>query len=318
MSNDIFIREVNEELRQERVRALWLRYGTIAVAVAVVIVLAVGGYVLWQRHQRSLEAAAGDQLLAASTFIEEGKPAEARTILEDLSRGGVGAYPALARLRLAELELGNDPAKAVAAFDAIAADTGVSQSLRDMASLRAAYALVDHGSLADVRARAERLTSDGEALRYGAREAIGLAAWKAGDVDTARDLFTQLQEDFGTPAGIKRRAGLMVELIEAEHGAKPGATASATAPATPQSDEAETSEAASAPEPTAPAAPAPASTGAAPETAPGPSTPTETAPAATAPVTPASPAPAAPAASSPSPPAAEPAPAAPAANQPPA
>lgn len=279
MSNDIFIREVNEELRQERVRALWLRYGTIAVAVAVLIVLSVGGYVLWQRHQRGLEAANGDQLVSATTLLEEGKTAEARAILDTLAQSGVASYPALARLRLAELDIAADPAKAVAAFDAIAGDASISQPLRDMAALRAAYVLVDNGTIADVRARAERLTSEGEALRYGAREAIGLAAWKAGEVQTARDLFTQLQEDLGTPGGIKRRAALMVELIEADQGPKPGASDSTATPATPSApDEAEASEAEPAAEtntPASPAAPAPA-------------------------------------------PAAEPAPAAPAANQPPA
>ena len=247
MSNDIFIREVNEELRQERARALWLRYGTIAIVAAVLIVLGVAGYVLWERHLRSVEAADGDRLLSAMTLIEEGKAQDGRTILESLSQNGVAAYPTLARLRLAELDLATDPAKGIAAFDAIAGDANVSQDLRDMAALRAAYALVDHGSLADVRQRAERLTTDGEPLRYGAREAIGLAAWKAGDIDTARSFFTELQEDFGTPAGMKRRAGLMVELIEAEHGAKDAPAADA--PAKPAADDAEASETASPPQP---------------------------------------------------------------------
>ncbi len=266
MSNDIFIREVNEELRQERVRALWLRYGTIAVAVAVLIILSVGGYVLWQRHQRGLEAANGDQLVSATTLLEEGKTAEARAILDGLAQGGVASYPALARLRLAELDIAADPAKAVAAFDAIAGDASVSQPLRDMAALRAAYVLVDNGTIADVRARAERLTSEGEALRYGAREAIGLAAWKSGEVQTARDLFTQLQEDLGTPGGIKRRAALMVELIEADQGPKPGASDTTATPSAP--DEAEASEAEPATETTTPASPAAPAPAPAPEPAP--------------------------------------------------
>ncbi|ALN74128.1 tetratricopeptide repeat protein [Aureimonas sp. AU20] len=287
MSNDIFIREVNEELRQERVRALWIRYGRIALALAVLIVLAVGGYVLWQHHQQGLQAADGDRLLAATSLLEDGKTQEGRAILETLSQSGVASYPALARMRLAQLDLATEPAKAIAGFDAIAGDAGVAQDLRDMAALRAAYVLVDNGSLGDVRARAERLATDGEPLRYGAREAIGLAAWKAGDFETARGFFTQLQEDFGTPAGIKRRAGLMVELIEAEHGPKGGtAPAAATPAATAAPDAAEVSETPAAPEPAA-SAPAPA-----------------TAEPAAAPI--------------PAAPATEPAPAAPAANQPPA
>ena len=35
MSDDSFIREVDDEMRQDRLRALWERYGKLLIAVAV-------------------------------------------------------------------------------------------------------------------------------------------------------------------------------------------------------------------------------------------------------------------------------------------
>ncbi|MFC0193477.1 tetratricopeptide repeat protein [Aureimonas pseudogalii] len=287
MSNDTFLREVNEEMRQERVRALWLRYGRMAVAAAVLLVVAVGAYVLYDRYRAGREAADGDRLIAAGSLAADGKTDEARSALETLVANGTGVYPVLARLRLAEMMQGEDPAGAVTRFDEVANDTRAPQDLRDMAAIRAAYILVDTGSLADVRARAERLSGGGEALRYPAREAVALAAWKAGDAGTARPLFAQLQDDLGTPQGIKRRAGLMLELIDATI-AKPAEPAAAPA-ASAGDPEAET-EAAAPPAATtpvvAPSAPAPAPTT--------PATEAPTAPATPAPSveTPAAPAPA--------------------------
>jgi hypothetical protein len=266
MSNDTFVREVNEELRQERVRALWIRYGTAAVIVSVLIVLGVAGYVLWQRYQAGVAAADGDRLLQATSLYSEGKTQEGNAILDGLARNGVGAYPALARMRLAEARVADDPAAAVAAFDEVANTSGAPQGLRDMAAVRAAYLLVDHGSLADVRARVERLTGDAEPLRFPAREALGLAAWKAQDIETARTMFDQLQEDLGAPNGIRRRAGLMQELIAAS--TPPAPTAAPAAPVT------ETPAAAPDAAPTAPAAPAPAAP-AAPAEAPAPAAPAQ-------------------------------------------
>ncbi|WP_279483734.1 tetratricopeptide repeat protein [Aureimonas sp. SK2] len=260
MSNDTFVREVNEELRQERVRALWVRYGTAAVIAGVLIVLGVGGYVLWERYQASVAAADGDRLLQATALYSEGKADEANAVLEQLAAGGVNVYPALARLRLAEARETGDPAAAVAAYDEVANDTRLPQGLRDMAAVRAGYILVDHGSLADVRGRVERLTGDAEPLRWPAREAIGLSAWKAGDVETARSMFDQLGDDLAAPAGIRRRAGLMQELIAASTPVAPNAAAAEPAPAAP----------APAPEP----APAPAS-----EPAPAPAAPSAQTPA---------------------------------------
>ena len=45
MSDDSFIREVNEEIRQDRAKALWDRYGPAAIVVAVLVVLATAAWV---------------------------------------------------------------------------------------------------------------------------------------------------------------------------------------------------------------------------------------------------------------------------------
>ena len=42
------IREVDEELRRERMMKLWERYGIYVVAVAVLVVVAVGGWRVWE------------------------------------------------------------------------------------------------------------------------------------------------------------------------------------------------------------------------------------------------------------------------------
>jgi hypothetical protein len=45
MSDDSFIREVNEEMRQDQARLLWDRYGPAALALAVLVVLATAAFV---------------------------------------------------------------------------------------------------------------------------------------------------------------------------------------------------------------------------------------------------------------------------------
>ena len=88
-------------------------------------------------------------------LANEGKNDEALGALEALETEGYGAYPLLARMRAATVLAGKgDFAGAVAAFDAVAATAPFRSSIRDMASLRAALILVDHGTYADVSARA--------------------------------------------------------------------------------------------------------------------------------------------------------------------
>jgi hypothetical protein len=106
-----------------------------------------------------------------------------------------------------------DFAGAVAGFDAVAADSSISEPLRDMARLRAALLLVDSGSYADVAARVEPLAADTNPLRHSAREALALSAWKEGRAADALELAEQVSSDDGAPRNIRERATLLAELI---------------------------------------------------------------------------------------------------------
>jgi hypothetical protein len=215
-NNDLFVREVDDEIRQDQLKSLWNRFGPAVIGLAVLIVVGVAGWRGYESWNTNRANVSGDRFLAALVSAREGNTAEALKSLEALQADGTGAYPLLAKLRAATLLAADDPKAAVAAFDAVAADTSVPGPLRDVARLRAAYILIDHGTYADVAARAEALSSDGNAMRHSAREALGLAAWKAGEMDNARVLFQQLADDADVSEGIAQRAQIMLALIGAE------------------------------------------------------------------------------------------------------
>jgi hypothetical protein len=214
MSDDSFIREVNEEMRQDQARALWDRFGPIAIGLAVAVVLATAGWVGWEYWTTNRANASGDRYSQALVLAGQDKPDEALAALEALQADGYGAYPVLARMRAATvLDAKGDKAAAVAAFDAVAADNGVDEPVRDMARLRAGLILVDSGSYADVSSRVETLAADTNPLRHSAREALGLAAWKEGRGADALTLFEQISADEFAPRNLRERATLMSELI---------------------------------------------------------------------------------------------------------
>jgi hypothetical protein len=214
MSDDSFIREVNEELRQDQARALWNRYGMIAIAVATVAILLTAAFVGWQYWNRTQANRSGDAFSQALTLAAQGRHDEAVAALEELETGGHGAYPVLARLRTATvLFQRGDAQAAVAVFDTVSSDRSIPESIRDMARLRSGLILVDHGSYADVSARVETLTADTNTLRHSAREALGLAAWKEGRLADALPFFEQIVADQSAPRNMRDRATLMSELI---------------------------------------------------------------------------------------------------------
>lgn len=214
MSDDGFFREVSQELRQDKAKALWDRYGTLIIAGAIAIVLATAAIVGWDYYSQTRADRSGDAYLNALSLARDGQTEEAKAALTALEADGYGAYPVLARMRSATLSAqSGDYEAAVKGFDSVAADSAVPTSIRDLARLRAGYILVDHGSYADVAQRVETLTSDTNPLRHSAREALGLAAWKEGRASDAATLFEQILNDESIPQNIRQRASLMSELI---------------------------------------------------------------------------------------------------------
>ena len=277
MSDDSFIREVEEELRSDRFKALWKRFGPFIIAGAVLVVALTAAWRGWLAYAESRANASGDTFLRAIELAEDGERDEALALLAELQESGAGRYDLLARMRAASLTAQDDPEAAIIAFTAVANDAQTPPAIADVARLRAGYLLVDHGTPGEVNATVGRLAVEGDPMRHSAREALALAALRGGDTARASERFREIVADRETPAGIAARAGEMLDFIRATEGATVAdgvaVTAVETAPAsgTGAPDDIEVIESGRAvATPAAPAVGAPAAT--TPVTAPAPAT----------------------------------------------
>ncbi len=98
---DTFVREVQEEIRRERLAQLWDKYGVIALGLAALLVIGVGGYQYAEHSSRSAREAAGQKFEAATRLAATGKALEAQQAFEALAKSAPSGYGALARLRVA-------------------------------------------------------------------------------------------------------------------------------------------------------------------------------------------------------------------------
>jgi len=231
--SETFIREVDEELRRDQLKSLWNRFAPYIIGVCVLIVAITAGYRGWVWWQEKQAAEAGDRFMAALSQIETGDKAKGEADLAAIAAQAGTGYSALAKLRLAGGKAASDKPAALAAYDAVAKDAGVPQPLRDLGRVRAALLALDTGDLAGAKERAEPLNNAGNPWRHAAREVIGTADYQAGELQAARDVFTEIQQDAETPQDLWLRSGLMVSLIDSQLAApeaKP--TGDASKPAT--------------------------------------------------------------------------------------
>jgi hypothetical protein len=181
--SDIF-QEVDEEVRREQLKRLWERYGNYIIAACILVIAGVGawrGYDWWETKRAAESGAAFEQAVA---LAEAGKPQEAEAAFAKLATDGTAGYRVLARMR-------------------------------EAATLRTGFLLVDTASYTDMRARLEPLTGADRAFRYSARELLALSAWKHGDTGAARQWTDLIISDPQTPAGARSRAEVLSELIAA-------------------------------------------------------------------------------------------------------
>ena len=209
--SDIF-REVDEEVRREKLNQLWERHSNLIVAVALLIVLAVAGWrgYEWWELRRSAES--GSQFEAAVALAEAGKQAEAQEAFAKIAKDGSSGYRVLARFREGAELAKTDPAAAARIYGSLAADSSLDRTLRDLATVREGLILVDTAPLVELTGKLEPLTTADRPFRHTARELLALSAWRNGDAAAAKRWLDLIATDAETPAGTRARMEVLMTL----------------------------------------------------------------------------------------------------------
>ncbi len=205
---DSFIDEVTEEVRRDRLFALFRRYGWIAVLVVAVIVGGTG-WREWQRSQAEAAAEArGDAILKA---LDDGAPAARAEAVSALAAGESGDLGAVIEMLAAGQATPEEGlADARERLEALAAAPDLDPLYRDLAVLKSVI-LAGRDEPADDRiARLEPLTAPGAPYRVLALELTAYAQVDAGDTDAAIALFRDLVEDAESPQDLRQRASQMI------------------------------------------------------------------------------------------------------------
>lgn len=209
---DIF-REVDEDVRREQAAKVWAKYQNLIVGAAVVVVAATAGWRAWDYYATKKAEAVGARYEAAAELDRAGKTEEAEAAFKALAADSPAGYRTLALLKAAAEAGKRDKAEGVKAFEAVAADPAVPAIFQDAARLRAALLRLDEADQAELARRLESLAEAGKPLRHTAREMLGIAALKAGDLDRAAKYLDQIVIDSASPASTRQRAELLLGLV---------------------------------------------------------------------------------------------------------
>ncbi len=212
MSDDSLLREIDEDLRQDQLKALWKRYGTLITSVAAAVVIGVAGFngwSHWQTQQRLEQTAVLDAAIDEATL--QTATGDAAKQIADRLAGDIeklaGGTAILARLyQAAALAKAGDAAAAVRAYEQVAADSQLTPALRDLARILGLAHSIGTVDDAQVQATLAPLAADSSPWRFTARELQAVLALKSGDRAKAHELYAALAEAPETPRGLRSRA----------------------------------------------------------------------------------------------------------------
>lgn len=210
-----FFREVDEDVRRDRAIQLWKKYQNWVIGAALIIIAATGAWRVYEYFRLKAGEAAGGRYDTALQLQQGGKSTEAAAAFESLGKNGPRGYAMLARLAAADALAGKDPAAAIKAYDALAADPGLDVIYQDVARLRAAYLRIDSEDPKQFEARYAPFTGPDRAYHNLYRELLALAAFKLGDFDAAGRWLDEIAADPQAPPAVRGRAEAFLSVVQA-------------------------------------------------------------------------------------------------------
>ena len=205
---DIFD-EIDEELKQDRTKALWTRYGKFVVAAAAAVVIGVGasqGYSAWTQSQAEKAANIYQQALAADDPV-----AALESRIGELTDG----YAMLGRFQIAAgLAKAGDAAAAEAGYLAISSDSSVTQLYRDAALLMSAMNAPEGADAGDLQLRIAPLADGVGPWKGLALELSAALDLQQGRSDAALAKLETIVELAETSPELRQRAARLVDILK--------------------------------------------------------------------------------------------------------
>ena len=213
-TDEAFLREVDEELRRDRLTGFWTRYGRWLIG-AIVLGLAIFAAVLyWRHHQEQAAGVEGEQAVAALQQLQENPKADIAKPLQALAASDGDAYRAGAKLTQADLlEQKGDLKGAAARFAEVAADASLAQPFRDLALVRRTSVEFDTLPPQAVVDRLRSLAAKGNPWFGSAGEMVAISYMRMNRRDLAGRMFGDVARDEKVPASIRQRAVEMAGIL---------------------------------------------------------------------------------------------------------
>ncbi|MDR1475177.1 MAG: tetratricopeptide repeat protein [Holosporales bacterium] len=212
--------EVNEELRRDKLIRIWNQYGKHIIAVLLLIISCIIGYMSWKSYKETSAAESTQKLIKVLKHIEKGKILDAFAELRELSSHSSGEIKALTELIYAGLRLkayeqsgkiNEIQEQELDELVLIEKNNKNDVLWRDLAALTTVLYKFEIMTSSEIVKKLKPLAVAGRPLMFSALEVMGYAYMKSGDFKEAKETFEQISKENEAPQEMRQRVALMLQ-----------------------------------------------------------------------------------------------------------
>lgn len=214
---DLLLREVDEEVRRERLLQWWKQYGGWVIGLVVLAVTATAAWQYWHwRTERLLDAdSARFETARRELQAEKVTPAEAAKRWQALSQKfSSDVYRSLASIKAAAALSRAGEFEAVEKAWNELAEQAPDERLRYHARLNEASAALARGANDRARAILEPMAVPENPFYHAVLELLGGVALAGGERDEARARWQAIADDPAAPPALRNRVGELIALLD--------------------------------------------------------------------------------------------------------
>lgn len=204
---DAFIREVDEDLKNESMKKLWDKYGLFVLLIVIVsLTIAVSYESIKSWYIKRAENRTEGYAVALS-MQNQGLFDDSLEALDSIINQKMGTYAELAEMQKANILLEQNKEKeALALLEKIANDKSRSQQLRDTALIKLASYRQDGATFEEMSELLSSITKSKDNAWYAvAEDMLATILLRDGNIEQAKEIYNALLENQDTPDDLKNR-----------------------------------------------------------------------------------------------------------------
>lgn len=213
MSN--LFNEIDEDLRQEKLKSLWARYRNAifaAIIIITIILVSSESYKYWTKSKIEKSGIIFSQLIEN---IEGNNIEDAEIDIKELMLNGTNEYQNYAMILNADILVGQNQLNTAedAYEDIIENSRGL---LKEIAQLKLAYLKIDTSSYKEMNDMLSNLLLEENLLYLFATEALALSAYQEDSYDLGIKHVQEIIDSNRTTTGMYDRANMMLKVFNSK------------------------------------------------------------------------------------------------------